>query len=231
VSPGDGAVQWLPEHEGKELLRGAGVPVVCGRVVADEDAASVALHELGGPVAVKVSAASIQHKSELGGVELGVDSVPSMRAAYRRLAAIAASVDGVVLVERMAAPGAELIVAARTDGIVPALVVGLGGIWTEVLSDVAVVPLPASASRVESALRSLRGAAVLTGGRGRPPLDIGAAARLAAQVGELLIERGLALIELNPVIVGERGAVAVDAAMLGCAVVGALAARGASSTT
>ena len=209
-----GGLGWLPEHEAKELLRAAGAPVVEGRIVVDEDDACAALAELGGSVAVKVSAESIQHKSELGAVELGVASADAVRRAFRRLAALAASHRGAVLVERMAPPGVEVLIAARTDGIVPALVVALGGIWTEVLSDVVIVPLPASAERVERALLGLRGAAVLTGARGRPPLDLGAAARLAAQVGELLIARSLALVELNPVLVSESGAVAVDAAML-----------------
>ncbi len=111
----------------------------------------------------------------------------------------------------MAAPGAELLVSARADAVVPSLVVGLGGVWTEALSDVAVIPLPADAERVEQALRSLRGAALLTGHRGRPALDVAAAARLAAQAGELLLDAGLELLELNPVIVGVSGAVAVDA--------------------
>ena len=116
-----------------------------------------------------------------------------------------------MLVERMEAPGVELLVAARRDAVVPALVVGLGGIWTEIHDDVAVVPLPATPERVEEALRSLRGAPLLTGARGGPPLDVAAAARLAAGVGDLLLAEDLALIELNPVLVHERGAVAVDA--------------------
>ena len=69
----------------------------------------------------------------------------------------------------MAAPGVELVVAARRDAVVPALVVGLGGVWTELLGDAAVVPLPATAERVEAALRSLRGAGLLTGARGALP--------------------------------------------------------------
>jgi hypothetical protein len=118
----------------------------------------------------------------------------------------------------MAPPGVELIVAAHTDGIVPALVVGLGGIWTELLDDVAVVPLPADAERVQRAIATLRGAPLLLGGRGRAGADVPAAARLAAQVGALLLERGLATVECNPVLVGEPdparcGAVAVDAAI------------------
>jgi hypothetical protein len=77
--------------------------------------------------------------------------------------------------------------------------------------DAAVVALPASPERVERALRSLRGAPLLTGGRGRRPLDVAAAARLAAGVGDLLLAADLSLIELNPVFVHEQGAVAVDA--------------------
>ena len=100
---------------------------------------------------------------------------------------------------------------ARTDGVVPALVVGLGGIWTEAFDDVAIVPLPAGPERVESALRGLRGAGLLTGQRGRPALDLAAVATLAAGVGKLVIDQGLALVELNPVIVHADGALVVDA--------------------
>ena len=93
----------------------------------------------------------------------------------------------------------------------PALVVGLGGVWTEMVSDVAIVPLPANAARIEAAIRTLRGAPLLTGGRGTAPVDLAAAARLAERVGEVLVEESLDLIELNPVFVGPDGAVAVDA--------------------
>jgi hypothetical protein len=116
-----------------------------------------------------------------------------------------------LLVERMAPPGMELIVAARADAVVPALVVGLGGIWTEIADDAAVIPLPASAERVERALLSLRGAALLTGGRGGEAVDVAAAARAASRVGEVLVDEGLDLIELNPLIAGPAGCVAVDA--------------------
>jgi hypothetical protein len=121
-------------------------------------------------------------------------------------------IDGAsVLAERMSAPGIELLVAARADGVVPALVVGMGGLWTEAYDDVAIVPLPAGAERVEAALRGLRGAGLLTGARGRAPVDIAAVAELAAGVGALLLESGLELIELNPVLVHANGPIAVDA--------------------
>jgi acetate---CoA ligase (ADP-forming) len=204
-------VEWLSEHDAKQLLRAAGVSVVEGRVVSDEDDAVVALDELGGWIALKLSAAGIQHKSDVGAIELGLRSQPSVRAAFARLAALDIGAATSVLAERMARPGVELIVAARADAIVPALVVGLGGVWTEVLTDVAVVPLPASAARIEAALRSLRGAPLLTGGRGAAPVDMAAVARLAQRVGETLVEESLELIELNPVFASPDGAVAVDA--------------------
>ena len=165
--------RWLPEHEAKELVRQAGVPVVDGRLVSGEDDAAAALSELGGHVAVKLSAPSLQHKADVGALVLDVRTEEAVRAAHRDLAGLA--VEGaVVLVEQMAPPGAELLVAARADAVVPCLVVGAGGVWTEALDDAAVVPLPATPERVEAALRTLRAAALFTGGRGRPALDVAA---------------------------------------------------------
>ena len=215
----DGRGVWMAEHEAKELLRTGGMSVVEGRLVDDEDDAVTALSELGGRIVLKVSATSIRHKSELGGVELDLETVQDVRRAHGRLRSLAAQHGdgdgGAVLAERMADPGIELLIAARADGVVPALIVGLGGIWTEVLEDVAVIPLPAGAARVERALRSLRAAPLLTGGRGRPCADLEAGARLAALAGQLLLDGGLEVVECNPVLVGAwgQGAVAVDAAV------------------
>jgi acetate---CoA ligase (ADP-forming) len=206
---GNGTVA-LAEHEAKELLRSAGVPVVEGRVAAGEDEAAAAIEDLGPALVLKLSAPALMHKSELRALALDLRSPEDVRAAYRRLVALGVD-SAAVLVERMEPAGAELLIAARRDAVVPALVVGLGGVWTEVHEDVAVVPLPATPERVETALRSLRGAAILTGARGGSPLDLAAAARLGAQVGDLLLSKGLQLIELNPVLVHEQGALAVDA--------------------
>jgi hypothetical protein len=107
--------------------------------------------------------------------------------------------------------GVELLVAARADAVVPALVIGLGGVWAEAFDDVAIVPLPADSERVKQAIGSLRGASALGGGRGGEPVDLDAVASLAAHVGSLLLETGLDLIELNPVVVHRAGCVALDA--------------------
>jgi succinyl-CoA synthetase beta subunit len=181
------------------------------RVVASEDECVVAIDELGPPVALKLAAPGLRHKSELGAVRLDLRTAEEGRAAYRTLTAEPAARDTRVLVERMADPGVELLVAARADAVVPALVIGLGGIWTEALDDVAIVPLPAGPERIEEAMRSLRGAGVLTGGRGREALDVRAAATLTATVGSLLLESGLDLLELNPVVVHPEGCEVLDA--------------------
>ena len=219
---------WLGEAEAKALLRDAGVAVPDGAVAADEDDAVRLAAALGGPVAVKASSAALQHKSEAGALVLDVRGrgrgprrVPRGAGGGGRRAGAADAADAAgfaapadpagVLVEAMAPPGVELVVAARRDAVVPALVVGLGGVWTELLGDVAVIPLPATPERVAAGLRSLRGAGLLTGARGRPPVDLGALARLAAAAGDLLLAERLVLLELNPVIATPDGAVAVDA--------------------
>ena len=199
--------RWLAEHEAKALLRGLGVPVVAGRVARDEDDALAAAGQLGWPVALKRSVAGLRHKTEAGALALGVADEATLRREYRRLAAGG----GAVLVEAMAAGAVELIVAARRDAVVPALVIGMGGVWAELLDDAAVVPLPATPARVAAAIRSLRGAPLLCGGRGRTPLDVDAAAELAAMAGDVLLAEGLELLELNPVLVSPHEALALDA--------------------
>ena len=138
---------------------------------------------LGGELALKLSAASVQHKSEIGAVALALDSDERVAQAFTPLAALAGEHGGVVLAERMASSdGLELIVGAHREGVVPALVIGLGGIWAELLDDVCVVPLPADRDRIIEALRGLRGAPLLFGGRGRPGVDVDALCALAQSI-------------------------------------------------
>ena len=203
------AGSWLAEHEGKSLLARHGVTVPEGVAVTTADAAVSAAASLGRPVAMKISHADIQHKSDLGGVLLGVVEAGDVADGAERLLAIRP--DGVVLIEAMAEPGVELLVSATRDGVVPALVVATGGIWTEVLADAVVVPLPATAARIEEALRTLRSWPMLSGGRGQEPLAVPALCELAKAAGAALLAEPLSLVELNPVIVTAHTAVAVDA--------------------
>ncbi len=202
---------WLSEGEAKEMLRAEGLPVPDGREVDGERECLDAARELGWPVALKLSAPELHHKSEAGAIVLGVEDEDALREAYGRLRSLAEGSGARVLVEKMAEPGVEILVSARADAVVPVVTVGLGGIWTEVFGEAAIVPLPASADAVRRAVEDLRGAAMLTGERGQPPVDLDALATLTSRVGELVIDRRLELIELNPVIVHEQGATAVDA--------------------
>jgi acetyl-CoA synthetase len=203
--------EWLSEHQAKELLRSAGVSVPLGEVVDSADAAVAFAQQQETPVVMKLSSPDLQHKSDIGALELGLSTPEEIHAAFSRLRGIPGHHATPVLIEPMAAPGVEMLVSARRDAVVPVLVVGLGGIWVEALGDAAIIPLPADVARIEAGLRSLRGAALLTGGRGEQGVGLTALAQLAARVGEALIAQDLELIELNPVFARHDGATAVDA--------------------
>jgi acetate---CoA ligase (ADP-forming) len=179
-----GAGRLIGEAEAKRLLREAGVPVVDGEVTTD---AVSTWRRLGGPVALK--RLDVTHKAREGGVVLDLDDEETIRDAAQRLG-------GRVLVERMAPRGTEVLVAIRRDSLVPVLLLGAGGVHTEHLDDVAIVPLPADATRIAEALRTLR-----------TPIEPQPVIALALQLQQL----PYALIELNPVIVHGTRAVAVDA--------------------
>ncbi len=205
--------EWLGEGESKRLLRDHGLPVPEGVELdpADEEGCVASANELGWPVALKLSGPMVRHKSDSGALTLDIAGEEDLRRARDRLLGLPEADGAALLVERMAEPGVELLISARADALVPVVTVALGGVWTEALGDAAVVPLPADAARIALAIGSLRGASVLSGGRGREPLDLAAAAALAARLGDLLLERGLRLVELNPVVVHRSGCEAVDA--------------------
>jgi hypothetical protein len=211
--------EWLAEHAAKSLLKDAGVSVPVGGLATGHDELAALVAQLHGPLALKISSPNLQHKSDIGALELGVTEVTGALQAFDRLRSIEGHEASPVLVEQMAERGIELLIAARRDSVVPCLVVGLGGVWVEMVGDATVIPLPTDVGRVTEALHSLRGASLLTGGRGRPPVDFEALAQLAVRVGELLIDEKLMLIELNPVFAYPKadddgataGAMAVDA--------------------
>jgi acetate---CoA ligase (ADP-forming) len=201
----------LGEAEAKRLLAAGGLGVPEGAVATDIAGAVDAAREIGTPVALKLSSPSLLHKTEAGALALDLQDEDEVREAAAALLALPEAADATLLVERMAGEGVELIFAVSRDGVVPALLVGIGGIWAEALDDVAIVPLPASPPRVERALRGLRAAPLLTGGRGRQTVDLTAAARFGSRLGELALEHDLDLLEVNPALASPRGCVALDA--------------------
>ena len=199
----------MDEYRAKELLVERGVSVPHGTVVVDAEGAVEAARSIGYPVVLKVVAEGVIHKSDMGGVVVGVESDEEVLRECTSLLGLAS--EARVLVEQLAPSGVEVIVAARRDGVVPTLTVGLGGVWTEVLADVVCVPLPASPARVRTSLGELRGFALLAGARGGAAYDVDALCDAASRIGDALLGEGLCLIEVNPIIVGESGCVAVDA--------------------
>ena len=204
--------QYMAEHSAKELLRAAGISVPKSQVVANSSAAVSAAAEIGFPVAIKVSAPGLIHKSDIGALALNLTTASQVRDASARLLPIASlPANAALLIEAMVEPGIEVFVAAHRLGLVPCVVVGMGGVWAEILADVAVIPLPVDSTRVISEIGHLRGAALLRGDRGQKAVAIEELAQLVVRAGNLLMDEHLTMIELNPVVVNSSAAVAVDA--------------------
>jgi acyl-CoA synthetase (NDP forming) len=209
------------EARGRELLAAGGVPLVPAELVVDADAAVAAAERFGGPVALKVCSAEITHKSDVGGVALGVGGpgvagADEVRAAFARVLAagraVTAAVDG-VLVSPMRPPATELFVGVTVDpSFGPVLAVGLGGVFVEVLHDVALRLLPVDPAQVRRMLGELRGSAVLGGARGTRAADLDRVAEVVTKIADAAAGLGPALqtLEINPLRVDGDDVEALD---------------------
>ena len=202
----------LSEHDAKAALAAYGVRVPRSALVRPRDAAGAA-EALGFPVVLKATGSSLEHKSEAGGVVLNVRSAADAVQAAERLARLSDS----LLIEEMVTDGvAEILVGLTVDPqFGQLLVLGAGGVLTELLRDSVTLLPPFDAASIEAALRSLRVAKLLAGFRGRPAGDVPAlvqTALAAVRYAQANLET-LAELDINPVIVRPEGlgAVAVDA--------------------
>lgn len=209
----------VAESASKELLRCYGIPVPVGGLAGSVEEALTLARSIGYPVVLKIEADGVHHKTEVGGVALGIVSDDQLRAEYvALLARVAARAPGArlrgVLVERMASGLVELIVGGRNDPVFgPVVVAGLGGVLAEALQDVTTRLAPVEADEALAMLGELRGAALLGPFRGRAAVDLAAAAEVIARVSRLLVELPeVRELDLNPVLVGAEGdgCVAVD---------------------
>jgi acetate---CoA ligase (ADP-forming) len=205
------------EEAARRLLADAGVPVVPGGLAGSADEAAEIARRVGLPVALKVCSAQITHKSDIGGVILGLGSEAEVRAGYEKVRAAGmdvpeASVDG-VLVTPMRTGGAELLAGVTVDpAFGPVLAVGLGGIWVEVLNDTSLRLLPVDAAEVRRMLGELRGLPLLQGARGARPADFDAVAAAIAGLGDVALGLGgtLSAVEVNPLWVNGDQVEALD---------------------
>lgn len=199
----------LSAAEGNAFLARYGLPLVEQRVAHSAEEAVDFATELGFPVALKLLARGVSHKSDVGGVRLNISGPGEAHKVAEELLVIgrkAADDSARVLVQPMISGVAELIVGiARDPTFGPVVAVGLGGILTELLGDIALGIPPLSRAEAADLLNQLRGAALLDGYRGRPSADREAILDLIVCVSEIAAEGQIAELDLNPVIVGARG--------------------------
>jgi acetate---CoA ligase (ADP-forming) len=193
-----------PEADARALLTSFQIPVVPAELTDSPQAASAAAFKLGYPVALRVSTAKLPHKSDVGGVALGLRTYTQVRSAFKRVSAAGGlapeDIDG-VLVSPMRAGGTELLAGVTVDpSFGPVLAVGLGGVWVEVFGDVSLRVLPVTQDEAVRMLGELRGSALLRGARGRQAADLGALARVICAIGDAALSLGgsLRALEVNP---------------------------------
>ncbi|MEX5305276.1 acetate--CoA ligase family protein [Kocuria sp. CPCC 205258] len=210
IETGDGP--W-DEAEAKDLFEAAGIPVPTRARATTHEAARTAFADLNKPVAVKLVDAAVLHKTEIGGVHLGIATESQLDEA---LAALDRAGAKEYLLEEMASSGIDLVVGARRDPVFgPVVLLGLGGTAAEALADVALRAAPMTEGATESMIEELAGKALLRGWRGGPAVDTGQLARILATLGATLTaDTGISEIEINPLRLTGSGLIALDAVIV-----------------
>ena len=208
----------MTEVESKQILHDAGIPVAMAEVAPTSADAVAAADRLGYPVVLKILSPDIAHKSDAGGVKVGPGSAVEVEAAFEEIMAAVkarqpdARIEGVA-VQKMAAQGTEVIVGMSKDPqFGPVMMFGLGGIFVEVLKDVAFRIVPLEARDAREMVREIKGFPVLEGVRGQDPADLAALEALILKVSEFVeAHPEIDELDLNPVFAYKDGVVAVDA--------------------
>ncbi|MGI4797975.1 MAG: acetate--CoA ligase family protein, partial [Janthinobacterium lividum] len=207
------------EAEAKVLLAAAGITSAPEQVCATAEEAAAAATRFGAKVVMKILSPDILHKSEIGGVLLGIEGAEAARAGFATLMARAAErapgarIEG-ALVAKQLSGGVECIMGIQRDPVFgPVALIGMGGIFVEILQDVALHRCPFGTEVAERMIRSLKAAPILLGARGQAPVDIGALAEMLAGLSQWAVAAGdrLLSVDLNPVLALPDGAYALDA--------------------
>uniref|UniRef100_A0A7V6DQ50 CoA-binding protein n=1 Tax=Desulfobacca acetoxidans TaxID=60893 RepID=A0A7V6DQ50_9BACT len=219
VMPATPGLRLLPGQEAAEMLSKAGIPVAAAPLATTPDEAVELARQFGYPVVLKVASPDIPHKSDVGGVHVNVANDEAVRLAFQDILATIRlhdrqlEVNGVTVSPMAKLGGLEVILGTLTDPQYgPTLMFGLGGIYTEIYQDVAFLILPADEEELEGLIKSIKGYPLLTGFRGQPKRDL-AALKAAMQSLANFAQRHPELdqVELNPLLLYERGLFAVDA--------------------
>jgi acetyl-CoA synthetase (ADP-forming) len=208
----------LTEIESKQVLAAAGIPVAEATLATSADEAAQAAAKAGFPAVLKIVSPDVTHKSDVGGVKVGLADEAAVRAAYEEIVAAVkerqpdARIEGVA-VQKMARPGTEVIVGLSKDPqFGPVLMFGLGGIFVEVLKDVAFRIVPLEPRDAREMIDEIKGRAVLDGVRGGEPADVDALAGLLLKLSAFAeANPQVAELDLNPVFAYKDRCLAVDA--------------------
>jgi acetate---CoA ligase (ADP-forming) subunit beta len=211
----------LTEMESKQLLRSLGIPTTEMELATSEQEAVALSREIGYPCVLKVSSRDITHKSDAGGVKVGLASGQDVAQAYQAIMSSCgekfpdAVIEGVT-VQNMAPPGLEVIIGMATDPqFGPVLMFGLGGVWVELLKDVSFKIVPLTKGDARSAIREIRAAKLLDGFRGSDPVDTAALEDILLRVSDFVVKTpAVAEMDLNPIFAYPDGAIAVDARVI-----------------
>ena len=211
----------LTELEAKDLLKQAGIKVNDTRLAATKAQAVALAREMGFPVVLKIASPDVIHKSDAGGVKVGLRSQRQVGQAYQEIMASVrakhpqARLQGVT-VQAMARPGVEVIIGVSQDPqFGPVLMFGLGGIWVEVLKDVAFRLIPITPYDAREMIREIKGFPLLEGYRGQEPAHLPTLEGILLQVSELVEKHPqVQELDINPIFAYRDGAVAVDARVI-----------------
>ena len=211
----------LTEIEAKELLKAAGISVIETKLATTKEQAVSISQQLGFPVALKIASADVVHKSDAGGVKLGLKTAVQVGKAYDDImksikkAFPGAKIEG-VSVQTMAKPGVEVIIGMSKDAqFGPVLMFGLGGILVEILKDVSFRIVPLLKSDAKEMIRDIKGFPLLQGYRGSEPVDVENLENMLLKVSEFVQKTPeVKELDLNPIFAYRDGAVAVDARVI-----------------
>ena len=211
----------LTEIESKQLMSEAGIPVIESRLAKTKAQAISMSKEMGFPLVLKIVSPGIIHKSDSGGVKLGLGNAAQAGRAYSEIMAAAkqanpkAKIHG-VSVQKMAKPGVEVIMGmSKDDQFGPVLMFGLGGVFVEVLKDVAFRIVPLVRRDASQMIREIKGYPLLEGYRGQEPANITVLEDLLLKLSDFIDKTPeIKELDLNPILAYSDGAVAVDARVI-----------------
>jgi len=211
----------ITEESAKSILKSYGISIPDYALVTSTNEAVKAAKKLGFPLVMKVVSPQILHKTDVGGVKVGIDSVNDVKKTFNDMYDRLSKKKGVdvkgILLEKMVPKGVELIVGLQNDSqFGPVIMVGLGGIMTEVMKDVAFRMLPITTSDAKSMIDELKGSKLLKGFRGSKPIDLNMVSKMLVQIGKLGIDHASHFdsIDFNPVVVYPKSYAVVDAKIL-----------------